>query len=971
MSSGASESEEEISIEESLLLCARRGQTNIIHDILQSKKQGTVQLNINCKGSQKANRGWTPLHLAAYFGHTDSVKLLLQFGARVNEVNNVGDTALHKAVLTNRLEVVRTLLAGAADVSLINAEGQKAGNLTTNKEIIRLIDAAEEHDASKMEEEFMSSVREGHLDKIQELVSSGRFSRMDCRDSFGNTALHVAAQSGQKEVAVYLLQQGVHTNTKNKQGQLASEVARTEPMKQLLHVQPRKTAVKMPARFEGLLIKKRFMGTTPVWVVLERGVLSYFKNRGDASTGAKRRGMKYLDNATLKTSETIIYDFLIQYSDGTYHRLGIDPGASNVRVGHDPVTGEVITRQVWINALKEHIAYNTHYIDQGRQKHVETTEIEPCITMQEALKVALAHKDVLEHHVGQLSNFVTSANNLTQNNNVDKLTAELEKTITYSRDMYNTLSKCLIIYMQEEQYREKEQHELKEKNRILEESLHALAIEHHELERSYSHSVRARSFSLDDEEFFDCDDDDNIDIHLPLSLPMDRRSMVSDMSYQSCQFDLNTADSENKPVNYQLQLGGRTDLPVPMFDRNDFSIWSILKQCIGKELSKITMPVVFNEPLTFLQRITEYLEYSTLLDMAAKQDNPVDRLMYVSAFAVSAISSNWDRIGKPFNPLLGETYELDRPDLGFRLVSEQVCHHPPISAFHIEAENYKFQGSILPKLKFWGKSVEVNPKGTLTLEFPKHGETYTWQNVNCCVHNVIVGKIWIEHTGVMEIVNHKTKHKAVLNFKQGGWFGKDLHKVEGFIYDPSKRKMKALYGSWIYDLFGVDNDAFEDYMKNKPSSPKHTSSENGDSSEVEDNIPTHHLSAFNLNIPGQVALWSYTPRPSNTDQYFSFTYFSMALNELVDGMQDTLPPTDSRLRPDVRILEQGNIEVAGEEKHRVEEKQRSARKDRKKRNVEWSPLWFQFGKNQVTEKEDWIYNGKYWDREWSQCPDIF
>lgn len=33
----------------------------------------------------------------------------------------------------------------------------------------------------------------------------------------------------------------------------------------------------------------------------------------------------------------------------------------------------------------------------------------------------------------------------------------------------------------------------------------------------------------------------------------------------------------------------------------------------------------------------------------------------------------------------------------------------------------------------------------------------------------------------------------------------------------------------------------------------------------------------------------------------------MALNELRDGMQDTLPPTDSRRRPDVRILEQGNI----------------------------------------------------------------
>ena len=39
------------------------------------------------------------------------------------------------------------------------------------------------------------------------------------------------------------------------------------------------------------------------------------------------------------------------------------------------------------------------------------------------------------------------------------------------------------------------------------------------------------------------------------------------------------------------------------------------------------MPVVFNEPLTFLQRITEYLEYATLLETAAAQDDPVDRLM--------------------------------------------------------------------------------------------------------------------------------------------------------------------------------------------------------------------------------------------------------------------------------------------------------------------------------------------------------
>ena len=63
------------------------------------------------------------------------------------------------------------------------------------------------------------------------------------------------------------------------------------------------------------------------------------------------------------------------------------------------------------------------------------------------------------------------------------------------------------------------------------------------------------------------------------------------------------------------------------------------------------------------------------------------------------------------------------------------------------------------------------------------GEAYTWTNVNCCVHNIIVGKLWMEQYGTMEVINHNTGHKAVLTFKPAGWASKDLHRVEGFIYD--------------------------------------------------------------------------------------------------------------------------------------------------------------------------------------------
>lgn len=64
------------------------------------------------------------------------------------------------------------------------------------------------------------------------------------------------------------------------------------------------------------------------------------------------------------------------------------------------------------------------------------------------------------------------------------------------------------------------------------------------------------------------------------------------------------------------------------------------------------------------------------------------------------------------------------------------------------------------------------------------GEAYTWSNVNCCVHNVIVGKIWIEQYGAMEVVCHGGSGlRANLAFKPAGFGNRDLHRVDGFILD--------------------------------------------------------------------------------------------------------------------------------------------------------------------------------------------
>jgi ankyrin repeat protein len=106
-----------------------------------------------------SREGWTPLHVAAHFGHTDvaeallaagadvqaraenaqantpllwavigqqvgAVGWLLAHGAQVGEANLAGATALHKAAVLGDAAIVRLLLAHGAEVNARNSGGQ-------------------------------------------------------------------------------------------------------------------------------------------------------------------------------------------------------------------------------------------------------------------------------------------------------------------------------------------------------------------------------------------------------------------------------------------------------------------------------------------------------------------------------------------------------------------------------------------------------------------------------------------------------------------------------------------------------------------------------------------------------------------------------------------------------------------------------------------------------------------------------
>ncbi|CAF4387795.1 unnamed protein product, partial [Adineta steineri] len=91
-------------------------------------------------------------------------------------------------------------------------------------------------------------------------------------------------------------------------------------------------------------------------------------------------------------------------------------------------------------------------------------------------------------------------------------------------------------------------------------------------------------------------------------------------------------DDDNHPGDIDRQLSvppqlkppkmkwRRSSLPASAPDTANVGLWNIMRKAIGKDLSRIALPVILNEPLGLLQKLCEEMEYSDLLDHASQTD---------------------------------------------------------------------------------------------------------------------------------------------------------------------------------------------------------------------------------------------------------------------------------------------------------------------------------------------------------------
>lgn len=397
-------------------------------------------------------------------------------------------------------------------------------------------------------------------------------------------------------------------------------------------------------------------------------------------------------------------------------------------------------------------------------------------------------------------------------------------------------------------------------------------------------------------------------------------SYISDISDNISMDNFSNETERERPSSGSTEEGSvryqrRSCLPSPSPNNSTISLWHILRNNIGKDLSKVAMPVQLNEPLNTLQRLCEELEYSELLDRAASTQDPFERMVYIATFVVSGYASSYYRTGgKPFNPVLGETYECERPDRGFRFLAEQVSHHPPISACHAESKNFFFWQDVRCKNKFWGKSMEIVPIGTTHVTLPGFGDHYEWNKVTSCVHNILSGQRWIEHYGEISIRNTNSDVcQCKITFVKAKYWNSNVNEVEGTITDQKGKVVLRLFGKW-------------------------------------------HEAVYCGDPPSATCIWRASAIPVDHEKYYGFTKFAIELNELDPSLKALLPPTDTRQRVDQRLLEEGNLEEAEEHKQRIEQMQRERRKILEESSVAHQPKFFRRSKD-----DTWVTNNTYWE----------
>ncbi|KRW98586.1 hypothetical protein PPERSA_09739 [Pseudocohnilembus persalinus] len=243
----------------------------------------------------------------------------------------------------------------------------------------------------------------------------------------------------------------------------------------------------------------------------------------------------------------------------------------------------------------------------------------------------------------------------------------------------------------------------------------------------------------------------------------------------------------------------------------------------GKSIVGISLPVKIFEPRSTIERICDNWVYLPIyLGLAGQTTDPIERLKYVITFCMSGLYNSIKQ-QKPFNPILGETFQGFFSD-GTSIDIEHTSHHPPISHYILQdpQKTFKFTGyyEYKAKLTYTGNSIIGRQQGPQTITF-KDGQKITWELPSQKVNGFIIGDRTLEWMGTSLFKDHKSGYQCEIKFFESGFLTSAKHSTDHFegniVHESNPQKViSKAFGCWT-EFVEFDGKRYWDIKYIEPS----------------------------------------------------------------------------------------------------------------------------------------------------------
>ncbi|ORY19022.1 hypothetical protein BCR34DRAFT_553128 [Clohesyomyces aquaticus] len=330
---------------------------------------------------------------------------------------------------------------------------------------------------------------------------------------------------------------------------------------------------------------------------------------------------------------------------------------------------------------------------------------------------------------------------------------------------------------------------------------------------------------------------------------------------------------------------------------------------IKGDLSNTTAPLFVLAPYSTVELPQYWADHPSLFVAPALEADPEKRALLVLKWFLGSLRNQQyggrdpqDGVKKPLNAVLGELFLGSWTDDQFgetKLVSEQVSHHPPITACYLRNEKYgiRAEGFTCQEITFSG-SVNIKQRGYATLRIDRFDESYLIPVPNIKVKGILSGSVYPELIGSYQIASSSGLVSEIEFEGKGLLTGGTKNGFTARVFDArSSNNLYTAKGSW--------NSSFSFY-----------DSRTGEEMETYDVGAATSLQISTLDISDQ-DLWESRKTWAGV----------------------------------IAALNRGDMKAVSEEKLVVEEGQRHMRREEETRGSAWMPLFFRRRSNDaVLEK---------------------